>query len=76
MFGAFQMWDLLFESYENYGRTLVEDNVIKLSDIETRNHIAKCKILSVGLPAYSILQSLLLLQSLIQLDFCYPMELR
>ena len=54
-----QMWDLLFESYENYGRTLVEDNVIKLSDIETWNHTAKCKILSVGLPAYSILQSFL-----------------
>lgn len=54
-----QMWDLLFESYESYGRTLVEDNVIKLSDIETWNHTAKCKILSVGLPAYSILQSLL-----------------
>jgi len=54
-----QMWDHLFESYERYGRNLVGDNIIKLSDIEEWNHTAKCKILSVGLPAYSILQNLL-----------------
>jgi hypothetical protein len=39
--------------------SLVEDNIIKLSDIEEWNHTAKCKILSVGLPPYSILQNLL-----------------
>lgn len=54
-----QMWDNLFESYECNGKTLVEENVIKISDIEEWNRTAKCKILSVGLPAYSILQNLI-----------------
>lgn len=46
-----QTWDYIFESSECNGKTLVEENVIKISDIEEWNHTAKCKILSVGLPS-------------------------
>jgi len=53
------IWDHLFESSERIGRILVEDNVIEPSDIEEWNRTGKCKILSVGLPAYCILQNLL-----------------
>lgn len=47
------------QSCELYGRTLVRDGVIRLSDLEEWNCTGKSRILSIGLPAYCILQSLL-----------------
>ncbi|KAH9312873.1 hypothetical protein KI387_027908 [Taxus chinensis] len=56
---SLQMWDRLFNSCEFYGRALVRAGVIRLSDIEDWISTGKSRILNVGLPAYSILQSLL-----------------
>ncbi|XP_057826028.1 uncharacterized membrane protein At3g27390 isoform X2 [Cryptomeria japonica] len=54
-----QIWDRLFHSCEFYGRALVQDGVIRFSDIEEWISTGKSRILSVGLLAYSILQTLL-----------------
>ncbi|KAH9318487.1 hypothetical protein KI387_020256, partial [Taxus chinensis] len=54
-----QVWEHLFESCELNGRALIEENIVKLSDIEEWNRMGKCNVLSAGLPAYCILQNLL-----------------
>lgn len=54
-----QIWDQLFESYKSTGMALVDDDVVKVSDIEEWNRTGKCSILTTGLPAYCILKNLL-----------------
>lgn len=57
-----QIWDNMFKTCELYGKLLIQEDVIKLGDLEewTRSSdSAKTKIIAVGLPAYSLLKSLI-----------------
>ncbi|XP_057816523.1 uncharacterized membrane protein At3g27390 isoform X1 [Cryptomeria japonica] len=54
-----QIWDQLFESYKTIGMALVDEDVVKVSDIEEWNHTGKYSVLTTGLPAYCILKNLL-----------------
>lgn len=55
-----QVWDWLFKSCEVNGRILLRDELINLKDIEECIVKGNCKKLGIKLPAWSILQCLLI----------------
>lgn len=54
-----QVWDWLFKSCEVNGRVLLRDGLIDIKDIEDCIVKGNCKKLSIKLPAWSVLQCLL-----------------
>ncbi|XVE78272.1 hypothetical protein DITRI_Ditri13aG0131400 [Diplodiscus trichospermus] len=54
-----QVWDWLFKSCEVNGRILLQDGLISIKDIEECIVKGNCRKLSIKLPAWSILQCLL-----------------
>lgn len=55
-----QVWDWLFKSCEVNGRILLRDGLINIKDIEECIKTGNCKKLGIKLPAWSILQCLLI----------------
>lgn len=56
-----QLLDHLFSECKRHGEVLVSEGVITREDIqESRSSKGGSRIISIGLPAYSILQALLL----------------
>lgn len=54
-----KVWDWLFKSCEVNGRVLLRDGLIDIRDIEDCIVKGNCKKLSIKLPAWSVLQCLL-----------------
>ncbi|MCO5562380.1 hypothetical protein L7F22_016007 [Adiantum nelumboides] len=57
-----QIWDNMFRTCEMYGKALLQEGAIKVGDLEEwgrSSNSAKGKIICVGLPAYSLLKSLI-----------------
>ncbi|RWW51681.1 hypothetical protein BHE74_00041941 [Ensete ventricosum] len=58
---AYQLLDHLFSECKRHGEVLVSEGVITQEDIrESRSSKGGSRVISIGLPAYSILQALLL----------------
>ncbi|KDO51013.1 hypothetical protein CISIN_1g024024mg [Citrus sinensis] len=55
-----QIWDWLFKSCEVNGRILLRDGLINIKDVEECIKTGNCKKLGIKLPAWSILQCLLI----------------
>eukprot|EP00250_Pteridium_aquilinum_P004085 c14322_g1_i2 orf=270-2129(-) len=57
-----QIWDNIFKTCELYGKILIQEEAIKLGDLEEwvrSSNSAKGKITGLGLPAYSLLKTLI-----------------
>lgn len=54
-----ELLDDLFKACKRYGEVMVSDGLITLQDLEDSKSTNGSRVISIGLPAYSLLQSLL-----------------